>query len=247
MENSFQKNKRRQGFALGALLIVAGGVLVAINLNLIPSYEIFFSWQTLLIVVGIICLFHRHVCEGLALVAVGKFFLIPSLAREMPECFPGINPDTFVSTYWSLLLVVAGVLVILSHFFKRGHCCFKHRFEKKVFRGRRGGFSRNSVFGNDEHIILDEEFKGGEVNAVFGGITLDLRKTRLPEGETYLETNAVFGGIVIIVPEAWQVEFHLDSVFGGFQDNRSANAEADRSRKLVIKGACVFGGGELRN
>lgn len=109
------------------------------------------------------------------------------------------------------------------------------------------GFSKNSVFGSGDHIVLDPEFKGGELNAVFGGITLDLRRTNLPVGETMLDINAVFGGITIYVPVDWFVETHLDAVFGGFQDNRLPKEPADTTRKLIITGSCVFGGGELRN
>jgi len=248
MENSFQKQKRKNGFVFGTFLILAGGLLVAIKSNLIPSYNILFSWQMLLVVIGIISLFYRHIFSGLALIATGVFFFVPKLPEINSEYFACINPDTFVSTYWAVLLVVAGLLVILSQFFKPKSKCysFEHRFEKKISCGNRGSFSRNSVFGNGEHIILDEVFKGGEINAVFGGITLDLRKTQLPEGETFLVVNAVFGGIVIIVPETWNVEFHLDSVFGGFQDNRKPAGDVDKSRKLVIEGTCVFGGGELK-
>jgi len=109
------------------------------------------------------------------------------------------------------------------------------------------GFSKNSVFGSGEHIVLDPEFKGGDLNAVFGGIILDLRRTNLPVGETVLEVNAVFGGITIYVPADWFVETHLDAVFGGFQDNRMPKEPLDTTKKLIITGSCVFGGGELRN
>jgi predicted membrane protein len=109
------------------------------------------------------------------------------------------------------------------------------------------GFSKNSVFGSGDHIVLDPEFKGGELNAVFGGLTLDLRRTNLPVGETRLDINAVFGGITVFVPADWLVETHLDSVFGGFQDNRMPKEPIDTTKKLIITGSCVFGGGELRN
>ena len=95
--------------------------------------------------------------------------------------------------------------------------------------------------------MLDPVFKGGELNAVFGGLTLDLRRTNLAEGETHLEVNAVFGGITIFVPSEWLIETHLDTVFGGFQDNRMPKEPLDPTRKLIIVGSCVFGGGEIRN
>ena len=78
-------------------------------------------------------------------------------------------------------------------------------------------------------------------------ITLDLRHTNLPVGETILEINAVFGGIAILVPSDWYIETHLDSVFGGFKDSRDPQDPTDKTKKLVIVGSCVFGGGELKN
>ncbi len=81
---------------------------------------------------------------------------------------------------------------------------------------------------------------------MFGGITLDLRKTNLPVGETGLEVNAVFGGVTILVPNDWYVETHVDAIFGGFEDKRMPMEPADTTRKLILHGACVFGGGELR-
>ena len=74
-----------------------------------------------------------------------------------------------------------------------------------------------------------------------------MRRTNLPVGETRLDVNAVFGGITIFIPSDWFVETHLDAVFGGFQDNRLPKDVLDKSRKLVITGSCVFGGGEIRN
>jgi hypothetical protein len=122
-----------------------------------------------------------------------------------------------------------------------------HHKDYANYEGPIGSFSKNSVFGGGEHIVLEPEFKGGELNAVFGGMTLNLRHTNLPEGVTRLEVNAVFGGVTIIVPEDWMVETHLDSVFGGFEDKRLVKIPQDNGRKLIITGACVFGGGEIRN
>jgi len=133
------------------------------------------------------------------------------------------------------------------HHHHRYHEYRNYRHHNAKWATSSDGFSKNSVFGNGEHIVLDPEFKGGDLNAVFGGITLDLRRTTLQEGETVLEVNAVFGGITIYVPVDWYVETHLDAVFGGFQDNRMPKEPLDTTRKLIITGSCVFGGGELRN
>ena len=187
---------------------------------------------------------------------IGGFFMIPKIV-------PGLDGQ-FVHIYWPLLLIGAGIVILLQrmlyprwgfeswerkwHRHEHRHHSSRH-YDKSKWEGYTptGGFSKNSVFGSGDHIVLDPEFKGGELNAVFGGITLDLRRTNLPVGETILEVNAVFGGITIYVPSDWFVETHLDAVFGGFQDNRMPKEPLDTTRKLIISGSCVFGGGELRN
>ena len=252
MEKNVYVRKNKSKLILGVLLILAGIFFVGLNVGLIPYNinKIIFSWPMLLIVLGLIGLFKNHVFSGLVLSLTGVFFLIPRLALIMPDTFYWVS-ENFTSTYWPVLLILLGIFLIIYWIVKpsKGYE-FYHQWEKKKkFEcKKKGAFSGNTVFGNGEHIILDEEFKGGEVNAVFGGITLDLRKTKLPEGETILEINSVFGGIVVLVPQGWNIDVHVDSVLGGFNDERTENdAVYDKTRKLIIKGACVFGGAELKN
>ena len=209
----------------------------------------------LLILIGVINILRRHLIPGVVLVLIGGFFMIPRVV-------PGLDGQ-FVHIYWPLLLIGAGIVILLQRVVNPGwgfdswernwrnheHRHHSHRYDHSKWTNNytNTGFSKNSVFGSGDHIVLDPEFKGGDLNAVFGGITLDLRRTNLPVGETILEVNAVFGGITIYVPVDWFVETHLDAVFGGFQDNRLKKEPLDTTRKLLITGSCVFGGGELRN
>lgn len=265
MENEVKQtnnNRLPKGLLFGILLMLAGGVILANNIGMLswPLRHILISWQMLLIVIGIANYFKNKPFSGTILIMVGSFFLMPQIIESYPAFFPGITVD-FADMYWPLLLIMAGVLIILSRIFSpkmdwpnwnaEHHRHGRHReYHRKSSYGsgrENIGFSKNSVFGSGDHIVLDPEFKGGEMNAVFGGITLDLRRTNLPEGETHLEINAVFGGITIFVPTDWYIDTHMDSVFGGFQDNRMPKEPTDKTRKLVISGSCVFGGGELRN
>ena len=87
------------------------------------------------------------------------------------------------------------------------------------------------------------------VEAVFGGVELDLRDAGMKGDEAYVEANAVFGGIEIRVPESWQVIPRGAGVFGGFTDETrapEANASAPVKR-LIVKGAAVFGGVMITN
>jgi predicted membrane protein len=261
MENEVKNSYRSgytKGLGFGLVLMLIGVLFLGFNFGLIPMSLkwVIISWPMLLIFIGIIHYFRMRIFSGTILLLIGGFFLIPRL--------PGINGD-FIYIYWPLLLIAGGILIISGRIFgpKWGFHDWNadwqsrnRHYEHKHYRHNRRdystwtnpeGFSKNSIFGSGDHIVLDPEFKGGDLNAVFGGITLDLRRTNLPVGETVLEVNAVFGGITIYVPADWYVETHLDAVFGGFQDNRMPKEPVDKTRKLIISGSCVFGGGELRN
>jgi len=247
-----------KGMGVGLVLMVIGVIFLAANFGFVTDRvrNILISWQMLLIVIGVVNLFRQKLIPAVWLIFIGGFFLIPKVVE-------GIDGN-FIHVYWPLLLIAAGIMILMQRFVgpRWGNDWWKndyHHHHHHHYRSNRydqskwtenmntPGFSKNSIFGSGDHIVLDPEFKGGELNAVFGGITLDLRRTNLPVGETMLDINAVFGGITIYVPVDWFVETHLDAVFGGFQDNRLPKEPTDTTRKLIITGSCVFGGGELRN
>jgi predicted membrane protein len=130
--------------------------------------------------------------------------------------------------------------------------CHSRRKKGMYFNRTHHNFKKgdiNVVFGSGNHIILDPVFEGGEVNTVFGEVTLDLRKTALPEGKNVsLEINVVFGYATILVPETWNVKVHATPVAGSFIDKRDVSGcTADISSCLDIHVQSVFSGGELSN
>ena len=165
------------------------------------------------------------------------------------------------------MLIIAGVLILGSIFFKPrcGKRCGHHHNcgnwggewnenspdgANGRARGSRvsGVIDIEVIFGGSEQVYLDPEFRGGKISSVFGGVKLDLRRTGLPEGVTYLKVESVFGGIEIDAPEEWVIEIQNSSVFGGFTDKRlpAINPGYIDGRKLVIKADNVFGGGEIK-
>lgn len=242
------------GLGFGLVLMLIGLVFLGFNFGFVPEKfkPVIFSWQMLLILLGVVNFFKKHLVSGTILILIGVFFIVPKIIDLNPSLW-GYD-GSFTKLYWPLLLILAGGIIIFSRTLAPKWWKSEWNDHKHIIKGENNnsnipesGFSKNSIFGSGHHIVLDPEFKGGEMNAVFGGITLDLRKTKLPEGTTYVEINAVFGGITIYVPADWYIETHLDAVFGGFEDKRLTHEPADTTRKLIIKGSCVFGGGEIRN
>ena len=247
-ENRKPQPHSTSGFGLGIILIIAGVVFLSSNLGFIDPVvkRIIISWQSLLIVLGLLNLARRQYIWGAVLIIVGGFFMIPKLIYLFPQLFPLMDPD-FARLYWPFLLIAVGIVIL----FVRNHsnCCKVH-WEERIYcnSGRVGGsYEKNAVFGDTELIVLDPEFNGGEFNSVFGQMNLDLRNTTIPQGDTVIDVNSVFGGIIIYVPADWMVVTKFSTVFGGFYDKRTQAPVKDPSRRLIIEGACVFGGGEIRS
>jgi len=241
-----------KGLGTGILLMVIGVLFLGFNFGLIdsPLKRVIFSWPMILVVIGVVKTIKRDYFTAAILYVIGFFFLMPKIIHAYPQSFPGMDGN-FTHIYWPLLLIVGGIFLIMKRLYGKpwefSKMEGKHHCSKNAYNGPVGSFSKNSIFGGGEHIVLEPDFKGGEINAVFGGLTLDLRHTNLAEGTSRLDVNAVFGGVTIFVPTDWFVETHIDAVFGGFEDKRLVKLPLNTERKLLITGACVFGGGELSN
>jgi len=251
-------------FYIGGLLVVIGLLLLGLNLGIItPALKpVIFSWQMLLILLGISSFFHRHFWSGTILFLIGGFFIIPRLQTADIAPFTQL-PDHFTQTCYPFLLIAAGVLIIVhwllphNHKLKRRHLHYnifgrkKHKHKSNPSNqttSKHGFFERSEFFSSGEYDVIDEVFKGGRIEAVFGGSMVDLRHTTLPEGETHLEISCIFSGVQIFVPQSWNIELRTNSILGGFGDMRIIDkSKIDHSRKLIISGSFVFGGGELKN
>ncbi len=106
-----------------------------------------------------------------------------------------------------------------------------------------------NIFSGGERQIVTENFKGGKITSIFGGSEIDLTQAKLAPGVSELEIACIFGGTTIIVPTDWNIKVEVVPVLGGFGDERKLNLgrAVDTSRQLIIKGAVVFGGGEIKS
>ena len=251
MKNT-HRSVNRSGIAFGILLILLGGLLIGTHNGLIPNNfnRIILSWQMLVIVIGILALFKRGAFFGLFLILVGGFFIIPRFAEVYPNLFTWVSVD-FVSNYWAGLLVGAGILIVIYWIVsprKKRHTHYHcHRNRDKKQYEINSDFSKSHVFSTGEYVVLESEFKGGEVNVVFGSTEIDLRKTSLPEGDTYLELNVVFSNMVLFIPDDWKVETKMECVFSGVADKRRIFNSVGTARRLILVGVCVFSGCEIKN
>jgi predicted membrane protein len=106
-----------------------------------------------------------------------------------------------------------------------------------------------SVFGGGHKIIHSDNFRGGNITAIFGGSEIDLTQCKLAPGENVIDVVIIFGGSTIVVPNNWDVITNVTPLFGGFsyKKSRSQSSGSEPAGTLVIKGVAIFGGGEVKS
>jgi len=174
-----RRNRVKMSSIVCGLLIIAAGVLLfAFNAGLLPMAfkHVVFSWPMLLIGLGFAFLFSRDKwVAGVILMFIGSFFILPRL-----PFFRFYNIGYFVGqNIWAIGLVALGIIVLCKAIFTRSfwYCrtdvkCHSHDWQYK--KEEAGYIERNNVFGGSKEKIDITDFKGGDINSVFGGIELDL-------------------------------------------------------------------------
>ena len=230
---------------LGIVLIILGAVFLLRNIDIVP-YEIerlIFSWQAILLLVGILILSKsRDNFMGFLFVAIGGV----SLGLK----FFHYSFRDFFSEFWPVILIVLGLYILWRRkdFSHHSPCCFGDD-ESELPESGEDYIDETAVFGGIDKRIKSHQFKGGKITAIFGGVDLDLYDSQLADGEQILDIVCIFGGFDIVVPKDWQVIVKPTAIFGGIDDQRRQDAGKvyEEGKVLVIKGLVLFGGGDIKN
>ena len=229
-----RRGLQRKSLVIGLLVLALGATWLMRNFNIISeiTWDYIFSWQMLLIAIGMVNVAGEgHKGFGWILIAVGGFFLFSDMFNW---------PVSFRNVFWPALLIVIGLFLIFG-----SHNKFRRRLNYKRSDGD-DDIEDVSVFGGGDRTINSDNFKGGEVIAIFGGSKIDLSHAVIsPEGAE-IEIVAIFGGTTLLVPADWNVKLEVFNIFGGFSDKRM-KAPVDTGKVLTVKGMAIFGGGELKS
>jgi len=101
-----------------------------------------------------------------------------------------------------------------------------------------------AILGGFQRRVTTQDFRGGDLTSIMGGIDLDMRTASL-NGVAVVNVFALMGGVSIKVPTDWTVELDGTPVLGGFEDKTME--PKDNSKRLVIRGTVIMGGLEIRN
>lgn len=229
------ENKSNRRFLFGVVLIIFGSFWILERLHIFPEpfSDLIISWQSLLIVIGIVSLINGSETTGWILILIGGFFMIPHMF-EIPWELRRLT--------WPSLLVVLGILLLLRY--NRPHKAIPDGGPKNM-----NFFDDFVIFGGREMMINSQSLIGGKSTAIFGGSEYDFRSTQLAENGAVIDCVSIFGGTGFKVPPDWTVKNEVTTIFGAFTDKRGpvVTDTQNLSKTLIIRGFTAFGGIEIKN
>jgi predicted membrane protein len=231
------RNRGWGGLIPGAIILAVGIIFLLDSLGYVRARHFLQFWPMILIFVGVSKIARRDSRIWGALVLLFGIFL------QLSEL--GIGHFSW-GQFWPLLLIAGGALAMWSAIQARRLM----PTASSDTTDPRDTLDESAIFGGIEKRLNSREFRGGRLQAIFGGIELDLRDADMLGNEAVIHANAIFGGIEMRVPETWFVATRGQGVFGGFSDSTrfSPPADPEKPKKtLIVLGTSLFGGVEIRN
>jgi hypothetical protein len=222
-----------------AVIVIGIGVLFLLNnLNIVFLHDIWRYWPGLLIAAGIAKLVDSTESSGRVtggvLVGIGGLFLADTLGYLMLTW----------ASFWPLVLIGAGVLMLWTRLAP------PRAWIPNIPSGgaREGTLNEAAIFGGVERKITTDDFRGGHITALFGGVEIDLRRAGMRGDSAVIDVTSMFGGVELKIPQNWIAVAEVAAIFGGL-GNKSVEPSADMPgvKRLYIKGAAIFGGVEVKN
>lgn len=225
MSNHENKNSNTW---VGIVLVALGGFFLFRNFDWIPYWlpDYLFSWEMILIVVGVAMLITRR-REGFIFLAIGGVFILNDIFYL---------PHFHMGNLWPIVLIIIGISLFMR---RREYQNDASNSDDPDF------FNETAIFGGSERSFSAKNFKGGKVTSIFGGSDISFINADIQEGGAVIDQFCMFGGNAFSVPNDWTVINESFVIFGGFGDKRR-DAERNPDKVLRIKGTVIFGGGEVK-
>ena len=223
---------QRSRTLVAGVLILLGVLFLIDNLNILrlDTGDLIGTWWPLAIVfLGVVQLLSGRGTSPigpLILIGIGAFLQLLTLD------WVGWG------VIWPLIIIGVGLTVLFQG---------RTRRWPSVTNSEEGSIEVSAIFGGAQRRVTSDDFHGGKLSAVFGGVELDLRDAHLATDAT-IEANVLFGGIEIKVPDEWNVDIQGSPLFGGTEDSRRHRTEQENgpTPTLRVKTSIIFGGLEIK-
>ena len=232
--------ERQAGFVsmklvFGALIVVLGAIFLAQNLGLIESrYLLQRFWPAAFVAIGTALVLQpgrgRARWFGGIWIAAGLWI--------WADQQDWVDVNFFQVFFPVALLLVGGSLVWRA----------LHPAGERPEKGEEAGEHPHlfALMAGNEVRSITRGFRGADLGAVMGGVTLDLTRAQMEGESATIDVVAFWAGIEIRVPQDWVVTSQVFPLMGGYEDNTKPAAEGP-SKRLLLRGVAVMGGVEVKN
>ena len=207
---------------IGLVLIAVGLFLTLDSAGILRTEGLGRWWPLLLIGIGIVKVQQPREdgqrAAGIAFLMLGGLFQLTSILA--------------FSSSWTLLMIACGVFLLWQGV--DGSSSGELTVSESPY------LSDMALVGYLKRSHLSDNFRGGSVTAVMGGVELDLRKAALVAGTAYVDVVAFWGGIEIKVPAGWAVDGRVVAVMGAFE-NKVDSPVTPGAPRLVLRGHAIMG------
>lgn len=226
--------KNKTNILWGLIFIILGVILGSNALGLTDINIFFNGWWTLFIIVpSFIGLINDHEKTGNLIGLIIGVLLLLSCQNlfSFKILFKLIPP---------LVLVIIGLSLLFKDTFNREISREIYKLNKNVKNDE--GYA--ATFSNQDVDMSNEEFKGTTLNAIFGGVKLDLTEAKI-KNDVVINATSIFGGIKILAPNDVKVKVKSNALFGGVSNERK-NTKDSKNVTIYVNATCLFGGVEIK-
>ncbi len=219
-------------FLWGLVLVVIGLILGTNALGLTNINLFFRGWWTLFIIVPCFIGLFKQTGKWASFIGllIGIFLLLAAQGL--------VSFDVILKLIVPIVLVGTGLGIMFNGIITSS-------INKKIKSVDKNGLeSYTATFAEQKIDKANEEFKGANLDAVFGGITLNLQKAIISE-DRVINASSIFGGITILVPNNVNVKVKSTPIFGGVE-NKIANNRAENAPTIYVSAFSMFGGVNIK-
>jgi predicted membrane protein len=231
------RGRGRGGIVMGGIFILIGLAFLLDHLGVISIGSLWRFWPLLIVFAGVMNFLSQRRAWGVLLIFAGVILELNEL---------GITHFGWAA-FWPMMLIALGLFIMW------GSSQWSSRTPAPTSGtgDPRTTLNEAVVFGGLERRMTSQDFQGGDITAIFGGVELDLTEANIRANEATLAITAIFGGVEVRIPPDWQVAFRGAPIFGGIEDKTRTSRVNDPANSnlkvLVITGAVIFGGLEIKN
>lgn len=237
MKSDFQSKGAKSQMVLGVLVIVMGLLFLLDNLDILDVHRAISFWPMVFIIAGVVKLYDTQTrggqLVGATLVGLGVLITLDRMDVI----------DFNVRTMWPLFFIGFGIYTIYRARTGRRLIQIDGVKDENDLNGE-GVVDITAVLAGFERRVFTPNFRGGEITAIMGGCSLDLRNCSI-EKEAVVNVFALWGGVTLKVPPDWTVVLNGTPIMGGFEEKTAT--PPDNSKRLVVQGYVIMGGVEIRN